>query len=159
MGNLKCNIDDFSYFHVPCGKSEAEELLKEAHGLLQGQSVMLLRFSDTEPGMLKVSFWICSEMYGHWLVSKEDMIKQKQAGLVAKVFNNPKLKEIGCVLTAIPSDNSPTEGQFKTINKRQLLNCVYPNLYAQGQRHKVGYQRKQYSEDVWSLVQAFFRKK
>ena len=143
---------------MPCGKYEAEDLLKEAHGLL-GQSVMLLRFSDTEPGMLKVSFWICSEMYGHWLVSKEDMIKQKQVGLVAKVFNNPKLKKIECVLTAIPSGNSATEGQFKVIDKRHIFNRVYPNLYAHGKRHKDGYQRKQYSEDVWSLVQSIFRKK
>ena len=125
------NIDDFnfSYFHVPCGKYEAEDLLKEAHGLLQGQSVMLLRFSDTEPGMLKVSFWMCSEAYGHWLVSKEDMIKQNQAGLVAKVFNNPKLKEIECVLIAIPSEYSATKRLFKIIDKRQLLNCVSEYIY------------------------------
>lgn len=140
------------YLHAIFGKYEAERLLKKFQ-----LSSLLFRFSDTELGTLKVSFRIDSERYGHLIGSNE-------CGIVARFLNHKKVRNIETIITAIEIINqmSPTthyssrKVDFKQIHRQELIRKIYPDLREPQKR--MGYFKKQYSDNISSIVSTLLKK-
>lgn len=117
---------------------------------------MLFRFSDTELGILKLSFRIDSEKYGHI-----QLIGSDESYVAARLMNTKNVRKVETVLTTneMPEQiNGINQSRrLQEIHRREVIKKVYPNLHKPGK--KIGYLKKQYSENIFSFVSRILQTK